>query len=70
MTQREINCPEYEKDQSLLVEMMDWCFENDIEYITELIDYAAKFRDDWCQLLSCSHGYVPMTEFLRNSSER
>lgn len=57
-------------DEVILAEMMDFCFENDIEYITELTHYAARYRDDWFQLL-CQPDYESkMTEFLHNYSER
>ena len=56
--------------QELLVEMMDWCFENDSEYITDLLDYAAKFRDDWFSLLSQPTYEAKMTEYLHSSSQR
>lgn len=59
-----------EQSEILLAEMMDWCFENDIEYITDLMDYAAKFRDDWSQLLSQPHYCKAMTEYLHASSQR
>ena len=58
------------KNQTLLAEMMDWCFENDIEYITDLIDYAAKFRNDWFILLCQPMYEMKMKEFLQNHSER
>ena len=57
-------------EQDLLTEMMDWCFTNDIEYITELMDYAAKFRNDWNVLLRNPEVERTMSEYLSNHSER
>ena len=56
--------------QDLLVEMMDWCFINDIEYITELMDYAAEFRDDWNTLLANPDVERIMSRYLSAHSER
>lgn len=59
-----------QKNEILLAEMMDWSFANDIEYITDLMDYAAKFRDDWFMLLSQPCYQEKMTKYFCAHSER
>ena len=56
--------------KNLVIQMMDWCFENDIEYITELIEYAKNNRVDWHILLSSSDVYTKMVNYLQAPSER
>lgn len=58
------------QNDTLLAEMMDWCFENDIEYITELMEYAYKQRTDWLPILSCPKKRVQINEYLEAHSKR
>lgn len=63
-------CNNQEKEKTLICEMMDWCFENDIEYTVELVEYAAEHRGDWYALLSHPRVYAKMNEYLQAHSER
>ena len=58
------------KDKLLINEIMNWCFDNNIEYMPDLMSYAEKNRSDWYMLLDRVRGYVLMTRYLRAHSER
>lgn len=57
-------------NEEILAEIMDWCFEHDIEYITDLMKYAYKQRTDWLQILSRPNMRVQINEYLSAHSER
>jgi hypothetical protein len=59
-----------EREQSLVHEMMDFCFTKDVEYVTDLASYAERNRSDWAQALSNPVVYARMNKHLHAHSEK
>ena len=59
-----------ELDKQCIGEMIDWCFQHDVEYFTDLMEYAKKHRIDWHQVLYTPIGAQKMSDFLSSHSDR
>ena len=59
-----------EREQQLVHEMMDYCFEKDVEYVTDLASYANNNRQDWSNALNNPVVYARMTKHLHAHSEK